>query len=63
MAEIHVQAKKKAGLVWFWIVLFLVILAAIVVYVMYRDDKQVQQKVQTQSYFFNSNDKNIAYLM
>ncbi|HJS56421.1 MAG TPA: hypothetical protein VJ765_17835 [Chitinophagaceae bacterium] len=38
MAEIHVEAKKKTGTLWFWIVLFLLVIAAIVVYIMFRDD-------------------------
>ena len=42
MAEIHVQAKKKTSTMWFWIVLFLLLIGAIVAYVMLRDDKAVQ---------------------
>ena len=42
MAEIHVQAKKKTSTMWFWIVLFLLLIGAIVAYVMLRDNKEVQ---------------------
>ena len=42
MAEIHVQAKKKASTMWFWIVLFLLLIGAIVAYVMLRDNKTLQ---------------------
>ncbi len=42
MAEIHVQAKKKTSTMWFWIVLFLLLIGAIVAYVMLRDDKTGQ---------------------
>ena len=50
MAEIHVQAKKKTGTLWFWIVLFLLVIAAIVVYIMFRDDtldQKTNQPTQT----------------
>lgn len=62
MAEIHVQAKKKTGLIWFWIVLFLLILGAIVVYVMFRDDKQVQQNIQDRTSFLQSAERNTVYM-
>ena len=42
MAEIHVQAKKKTSSMWFWIVLFLLLIGAIVVYVMLRDNRTDQ---------------------
>jgi hypothetical protein len=39
MAEIHVQAKKKASSTWIWILVSLIIIAAIAVYIMMRDNK------------------------
>ena len=53
MAEIHVQAKKKAPSTWLWILVSLIIIAAIVVYMMMRDnavnDKNLNQPKQTSS--------------
>ena len=62
MAEIHVQAKKKTGLIWFWIVLFLLVLGAIVAYVMLRDDKRVQQNTRNQT-SLRSNEANTVYMI
>ncbi len=62
MAEIHVQAKKKTGLLWFWIILFLLVLGAIVVYVMFRDNKQVQQQSRNQT-SLQSNQRNTVYML
>lgn len=36
MAEIHVQTKKRGSNTWIWVVLFLVIAAAVVYYLMNR---------------------------
>lgn len=36
MAEIHVQTKKRSSNAWIWVVLFLVIAAAVVYYLMNR---------------------------
>jgi len=52
MAEIHVQAKKKASSTWIWILVSLIIIAAIVVYVMMRDNtvngkNNINQQKQT----------------
>jgi len=47
MAEIHVQAKKKASSTWIWILVSLIIIAAIAVYVMMRDNK-VNEKTISQ---------------
>jgi bacteriorhodopsin len=38
MAEIHVQAKKNSSSTWLWILVSLLIIAAIVVYLMMRDN-------------------------
>jgi len=38
MAEIHVQAKKNASSTWIWILISLIIIAAIVVYVAMRNN-------------------------
>jgi bacteriorhodopsin len=38
MAELHVQAKKNTSSTWLWILISLIIIAAIVVYLMMRDN-------------------------
>ena len=38
MAEIHVQPKKRASSTWVWILLSLIIIAAIAVYIFMRDN-------------------------
>ena len=38
MAELHVQAKKNTSSTWLWILISLVIIAAIVVYMIMRDN-------------------------
>jgi phosphotransferase system glucose/maltose/N-acetylglucosamine-specific IIC component len=62
MAEIHVQAKKKTGTLWFWIVLFLLVIAAIVVYVMFRDGTldQKNSNQPTQTSFIQHKEKQEA---
>lgn len=52
MAEIHVQPKKKSSSAWVWILISLLIIAAIVVYVMMRNNPSnpgasLNQKSQT----------------
>jgi len=53
MAEIHVQAKSNSSSTWLWILISLIIIAAIVVYVMMRDnganEKTVSKTNQTSS--------------
>ena len=53
MAEIHVQAKRNSSSTWLWILISLIIIAAIVVYVMMRDnganEKTVSKTNQTTS--------------
>ena len=53
MAEIHVQAKRNSSSTWLWILISLIIIAAIVVYVMMRDnganEKTVSKTNQTSS--------------
>ena len=43
MAEIHVQAKKSSSSTWIWILVSLIIIAAIAVYILMRD-KGVNEK-------------------
>jgi flagellar basal body-associated protein FliL len=38
MAEIHVQPKKRASSTWIWILVSLIIIAAIAVYIFMRDN-------------------------
>ena len=38
MAEIHVQPKKSASSTWIWILVSLIIIAAIAVYMLMRDN-------------------------
>jgi len=38
MAEIHVQAKKNSSSTWIWILVSLIIIAAIAVYILMRDN-------------------------
>jgi len=51
MAEIHVQPKKRASSTWIWILLSLIIIAAIAVYVLMRDngvnEKNISKPNQT----------------
>jgi bacteriorhodopsin len=53
MAEIHVQAKKSASSTWVWILISLIIIAAIAVYIMMRDnavdEKTISKPNQTSS--------------
>ena len=51
MAEIHVQAKKNSSSTWIWILVSLIIIAAVVVYIMMRDntvsEKNISKPTQT----------------
>jgi flagellar basal body-associated protein FliL len=38
MSEIHVQPKKRKSSTWVWILLSLIIIAAIAVYILMRDN-------------------------
>jgi len=53
MAELHVQAKKSNSSTWVWILISLVVIAAIVVYLMMRDngtnERGVSKPAQTSS--------------
>jgi bacteriorhodopsin len=53
MAELHVQAKKNTSSTWLWILISLIIIAAIVVYLMMRDnganERSVSKPNQTSS--------------
>ena len=45
MAEIHVQPKKRASSTWVWILLSLIIIAAIAVYVLMRDNEVNEKNI------------------
>jgi bacteriorhodopsin len=51
MAEIHVQAKKSSSSTWLWILVSLIIIAAIAVYILMRDnagnEKPISKPSQT----------------
>ena len=51
MAEIHVQAKKSTSSTWLWILVSLIIIAAIAVYILMRDtgvnEKTISKPNQT----------------
>jgi len=51
MAEIHVQAKKSSSSTWIWILMSLIIIAAIAVYILMRDnvgnEKNISKPSQT----------------
>ena len=57
MAELHVQAKKNSSSTWVWILISLIIIAAIVVYMMMRDNgtnkRAVSKPAQTSSVMSN----------
>lgn len=56
MAELHVQAKRNSSSTWVWILISLIIIAAIVVYLMMRDNgtnqRAVSKPAQTSSVMF-----------
>ena len=51
MAEIHVQAKKSTSSTWLWILVSLIIIAAVAVYILMRDnvgnEKNISKPNQT----------------
>ena len=51
MAEIHVQAKKNSSSTWLWILVSLIIIAAVAVYILMRDNvgngKNISKPSQT----------------
>ena len=57
MAEIHVQPKKRASSTWIWILVSLIIIAAIAVYVLMRDnvvnEKAISKPNQTSFNMYN----------
>jgi len=48
MAEIHVQPKKSASSTWIWILVSLIIIAAVAVYILMRDNA-VNEKTTSKS--------------
>ena len=63
MAEIHVQAKKSSSSTWLWILVSLIIIAAVAVYILMRDNtanaKTVNKPNQT-SYNVYKQEKTIV---
>jgi len=63
MAEIHVQAKKSSSSTWIWILVSLIIIAAIAVYILMRDnvgnEKNISKPNQTS---FNIYKKKTAFI-
>jgi flagellar basal body-associated protein FliL len=57
MAEIHVQAKKSSSSTWIWILVSLIIIAAIAVYILMRDnvgnEKNISKPSQTSFNMYN----------
>lgn len=57
MAEIHVQAKKRASSTWIWILVSLIIIAAVAVYILMRDnavnEKAISEPGQTSFIIYN----------
>ena len=57
MAEIHVQAKKSSSSTWLWILVSLIIIAAIAVYILMRDnvgnEKNISKPSQTSFNMYN----------
>ena len=57
MAEIHVQAKKSSSSTWIWILVSLIIIAAIAVYILMRDntvnEKGISKPTQTSFNMYN----------
>jgi len=60
MAEIHVQPKKRASSTWVWILLSLIIIAAIAVYILMRDngvnEKNISKPNQTSFNIYEQKD-------
>ena len=57
MAEIHVQAKKSSSSTWLWILVSLIIIAAVAVYILMRDnavnEKAISKPSQTSFNMYN----------
>lgn len=57
MAEIHVQAKKNSSSTWIWILVSLIIVAAIAVYILMRNngvnEKTISKPNQTSFIIYN----------
>jgi len=57
MAEIHVQAKKSTSSTWLWILVSLIIIAAVAVYILMRDngvnEKAISKPSQTSFNMYN----------
>ena len=57
MAEIHVQAKKSTTSTWLWILVSLIIIAAVAVYILMRDngvnEKAISKPSQTSFNMYN----------
>ena len=57
MAEIHVQAKKNSSSTWLWILVSLIIIAAVAVYILMRDngvnEKNISKPTQTSFNMYN----------
>jgi len=57
MAEIHVQAKKSSSSTWLWILVSLIIIAAVAVYILMRDngvnEKNISKPNQTSFNMYN----------
>ena len=45
MAEIHVQAKKRSSSTWLWILVSLIIIAAVAVFILMRDNTSNQKSI------------------
>jgi hypothetical protein len=57
MAEIHVQPKKSSSSTWLWILVSLIIIAALAVYILMRDngvnEKNISKPSQTSFIMYN----------
>ena len=57
MAEIHVQSKKSSSSTWLWILVSLIIIAAVAVYILMRDngvnEKAISKPSQTSFNMYN----------
>ena len=49
MAEIHVQAKKSSSSTWIWILVSLIIIAAIGVYILMRNNEVNEKAISKPS--------------
>ena len=49
MAEIHVQAKKNSSSTWIWILVSLIIIAAIGVYILMRNNEVNEKAISKPS--------------